>query len=117
MVLVVGMVRLAAITPPRIVPSPERTFDQMPHNRPIWEIAKEIRADWQSQGKGVSRTARLYLDAMDSLEGIKDMCWEDSASLVVSYFLSNARTWRGETARRVKKELLQMVAAARKERG
>ena len=33
----------------------------------------------------------------------------DSAKSVVIYFLSNATTWRGETARRVKTELKKMA--------
>jgi len=33
----------------------------------------------------------------------------DSGDSIVRYFLSNASTWRGETARRVKKELNAML--------
>jgi len=29
--------------------------------------------------------------------------------MIVRYFLSNATTWRGETARRIKAELKQML--------
>jgi hypothetical protein len=72
--------------------------------RPINEIAAEIRKDWKS----VSYTARPYLDAMDSLKSPRDSFFLDSASSVVAYFLSNAQSWRGDTARRVKKELKDM---------
>jgi len=33
----------------------------------------------------------------------------DSGKSIVAYFLSNASSWRGETAKRVKKELNQML--------
>ena len=62
--------------------------------RPIYEIAEEIRADW----KPVSPYAKPYLDAMFSLNDISDDYFADSGKSVVLYFLSNAGTWRGETA-------------------
>ena len=73
--------------------------------RPIYEIAKEIRADW----KPVSPYAKPYLDAMFSLNDISDDYFADSGKSVVLYFLSNAGTWRGETARRIKAELKQLI--------
>jgi hypothetical protein len=42
---------------------------------------------------------------METLSYITDMYLYDSALSVVTYFLSNAGTWRGDTARRIKKEL------------
>ena len=72
--------------------------------RPIYEIANEIRKDW----KNVSPYAAPYLDAMSELDSINDHYFLDSATSVVLYFLSNATTWRGETARRIKKELRDM---------
>lgn len=53
--------------------------------------------------------ARPYLDAMYSLTDISDYYGLDSAEEIVLRFLSNAGTWRGETARRVKAELKAMV--------
>ena len=73
--------------------------------RPIYEIAKEIRADW----KPVSPYAEPYLNAMFSLHDISDNYYLDSGRSVVLYFLSNAGTWRGETARRIKEELKQLL--------
>ena len=73
--------------------------------RPIYEIAKEIRADW----KPVSEYAKPYLNAMFSLHDISDNYYLDSGRSVVLYFLSNAGTWRGETARRIKEELKQLL--------
>jgi hypothetical protein len=73
--------------------------------REIWEIAQEIREDW----KNVYFGAGPYLRAMGSIRFIDDMYGCDTARSVVLYFLSNAKTWRGEVARRVKKELKSML--------
>ncbi len=73
--------------------------------RPIYQIAKEIRDDW----KPVSPHARPYLEAMFFLYDVSDYYFEDSGVSVILYFLANASTWRGETARRIKDELKQLV--------
>ncbi len=73
--------------------------------RPVHEIASEIRADW----KFVYFGAVPYLDAMSTLDSIEDNYIFDSGKSVVLYFLSNASTWRGETARRIKAELKSMI--------
>ena len=73
--------------------------------RNLSEIAAEIRKDW----KPVNFAARPYLEAMAELNSMKDMYYADSAKSVVLYFLSNASTWRGETAKQNKKELKAMV--------
>jgi len=77
--------------------------------RAINEIAKEIRTDWSKLGKGVSPYAKPYLDAMFSLDKITDNYICDSGASVVAYFLANASSWRGETAKRIKKELNEML--------
>jgi hypothetical protein len=73
--------------------------------RPLNQIATEIRNDW----KKVYFGAVPYLDAMSTLNSIDDDFYQDSAKSVVLYFLSNAGTWRGEVAKRVKKELKAMA--------
>jgi len=70
-------------------------------NRPLYEIAAEIRKDW----KKVYFGAVPYLDAMQTLDRIEDNYIMDSGKSIVLYFLCNAGTWRGDTARRVKAEL------------
>ena len=77
--------------------------------RPIWSIALDIRKDW----KKVYFGAVPYLDAMGSLDKITDSYFYDSAESVVLYFLSNASTWKGDTARRIKAELNTLLKAAR----
>jgi hypothetical protein len=69
--------------------------------RPLYEIAAEIRKDWKKPYFG----AVPYLSAMSDLGSINENYGADSAKSIVLYFLSNASTWRGETAKRVKKEL------------
>lgn len=69
--------------------------------RPLYEIAKEIRKDWQKVYFG----AVPYLDAMSTLNKVNDNYFQDSGKSIVLYFLANASTWRGETAKRIKAEL------------
>ena len=73
--------------------------------RPLYEIAREIRNDW----KNVSAYAAPYLRAMSCLESVNDHYIMDSGHSVVSYFLANAGSWRGATAKRIKAELKAMV--------
>ena len=73
--------------------------------RPLYEIAREIRKTWTK----VSPYAEPYLEAMQSLNTINDNYYLDSGKSIVLYFLSNANTWRGEDARRIKAELKEML--------
>lgn len=70
-------------------------------HRPLSVIAADIRRNWLNVYFG----AVPYLDAMRQLSSIDDDYYADSAKSVVLYFLSNATTWRGEHARRIKSEL------------
>jgi hypothetical protein len=73
--------------------------------RTLNEIAREIKKDWTKVYFG----AEPYLDAMSQLNTINDRFYSDSARTIVIYFLSNATTWRGDVARRVKLELKKMI--------
>jgi hypothetical protein len=73
--------------------------------RSLRVIAAEIQEDWKRPYFG----AVPYLSAMDRLETVDGRYYEDSAASIVRYFLANAGTWRGETARRVKAELKGMI--------
>jgi len=79
----------------------------------ISQIAGEIRRDWSKKGKGVNYAAKPYLEAMNSLESLDDMFYHDSGRSVVLYFLSNARSWRGDTAKAVKAELNKRLKAGK----
>ena len=73
--------------------------------RPLCAIAVEIRRNWKNPYYG----AVPYLNAMLTLDTITDSFGLDPADHVVRYFLANARSWRGDTARRVKAELKSML--------
>ena len=73
--------------------------------RPLYTIAAEIRRNW----KTVSPYAAPYLQAMGTLNSIEDNYGFDSAYSIVSYFLANAGSWRGDVARSIKAELKAML--------
>ena len=74
-------------------------------SRPLYEIARDIRADWIK----VNYAAKPYLDAMRDLDNITDNYLNDSGRSVVLYFLANAGTWKGEKAKAIKAELKGMT--------
>jgi hypothetical protein len=74
-------------------------------SRKIHEIAKDIRENWNP----VNYAAKPYLNAMFSLESVKDSFGYDSARSVILYFLSNASSFKGEDARRLKAELKALL--------
>ena len=73
--------------------------------RKISEIAVEIEKDWRN----VNFAARPYLDAMCQLDSVTDKYYFDDARSIVTYFLCNASSWRGEKAREIKAELKGML--------
>lgn len=73
--------------------------------RSLSTIASEIRRDWTK----VNFAAKPYLSAMAGLDSINDSYGYDSARSVVLYFLSNASSWRGDNAKRIKAELKAMA--------
>jgi hypothetical protein len=79
-------------------------------DRSIYTIAGEIQKDWAK----VNYAAKPYLDAMHSLDSIKDKFYYDSGSSVIAYFLANAQSWRGVKAKEIKKELNKMLKASYK---
>lgn len=74
-------------------------------SKSIHEIARIIRSDWSNVYFG----AEPYLKAMFSLDEISDNYYEDSGKSIVTYFLANAGSWRGEVARAVKAELNRRI--------
>jgi hypothetical protein len=75
-------------------------------SRPLHVIAREIAADW---GPKVHYAAKPYLRAMMSLDSINDSYGYDDADMIVRYFLTNARSWRGPVAKQIKAELKRML--------
>lgn len=89
-----------------MVVSPMQTQSQSPRTaRTPQQIAVEIETYWPK----VSPYARPYLDAMHSIQNIDGYYYADTAKSVVLYFLSNAASWKGEEARRIKAELRALV--------
>lgn len=73
--------------------------------RSLAAIAAEVRRDW----KNVNFGAKPYLSAMAGMGSINESYGDDPGKMIVAYFLSNANSWRGEVARRVKAELKGML--------
>lgn len=77
----------------------------MSETRELREIAREIDLEWRHPYFG----AVPYIVAMRQLTTIDSSYFEDDAKSVVLYFLSNAKTWRGPVAARVKAELKSLI--------
>ncbi len=73
--------------------------------RSLSTIAYDIKRTWLKVYFG----AVPYLDAMTRLDAIADSFGYDDARSIVLYFLSNATTWRGDDARRIKAELKALL--------
>jgi hypothetical protein len=78
--------------------------------RALYEVAMEIKKLWKEPYFG----AVPYLNAMLELQDIRQMYGLDPADSVVRYFLSNATRWHGDDARRIKKELNDMLVEHKK---
>jgi hypothetical protein len=77
-------------------------------NRTLDVIARDISRDWQKPYFG----AVPYIDAMRSLQTIGDRYYFDDAESIVRYFLANASSWKGDTARAIKAELKALLKGA-----
>lgn len=75
-------------------------------SRPLYEIAAEIRSDW---GDKMYFGAVPYVGAMRGLTKATDYYNQEQGKEIVLRFLVNAKSWRGETARRVKAELKELI--------
>lgn len=73
--------------------------------RSISAIAIEIMNDWSKVYFG----AEPYLGAMLRLDKVTDRYGHETGAEIILRFLVNAKTWRGETARRIKAELKEMI--------
>lgn len=80
--------------------------DRSTQPRTLRAIAGEIQRDW---GDKTYFGAVPYIKAMRGLETVNDKYGQDDAKSIVLYFLNNAKSWRGDTARRVKAELKEMI--------
>jgi len=76
--------------------------------RPLYIIAADIYKNWPRAGL----TALPYLHAMRHLNTLDDSFGHDGAQSIVLYFLSNAQSWRGPEACRLKTELKDLLKAS-----
>lgn len=74
-------------------------------HRPIYEIAADISRNWPKPFYG----AKPYLDAMHTLVDKTSKYGYDGAYGIICYFLSNAATWKGPDAKRIKAELRAII--------
>jgi len=74
----------------------------------IADLGHVIANDWRKPYFG----AVPYIDAMQEI-GVRDprgaAYYADRADDIVAYFLANAGSWRGDTARAVKAELKKRI--------
>lgn len=73
--------------------------------RKVRDIAAEIAEKWPNPYFG----AVPYIDAMKEFDTPQDTFITESGESQIRRFLVNAKTWRGEDARRIKAELKAMV--------
>lgn len=81
------------------------TADEL-RDMPLFRIAELVASDWQRPYFG----AEPYIRAMRGLRGMNDYFGVEAARDIVPYFVSNARTWKGDVARLVKAELKRRLA-------
>lgn len=72
------------------------------------EIAGLIKRQWTSMYFG----AVPYVQAMQYLKTIDDNYGDDTGRSIVTYFLGNAKTWKGEYAKAVKAKLNALLKEA-----
>jgi len=91
---------------PQIEALPGMTPLGIPEKRSLSTIAREIRRLWAKPYFG----AIPYLNAMHSMHEVSDQYGYDDGRSIVNYFLSNAASWRGPDAKRIKAELKSLVS-------
>lgn len=79
--------------------------------RDLRDIAKEIRGDWTRINNSAAREALECMETMGDIK--KPFASDPNGYRVVGSFLSNSIGWRGEKARRIKKELREMCGHPR----
>ncbi len=77
----------------------------MSKHRPLYEIANEIRENWAN----VSIYAAPYIDAFGTADQITEIYIIGDHHSSILGFMCNCGGWRGEVARKVKKELRSIL--------
>lgn len=79
--------------------------------RHINTIAAEVSTLWITNGasRNVKNLAKPYLEAMMEIRTVRDTYGLESGDEVVRQFLTSAKNWRGDDARRIKAELKHIL--------
>jgi hypothetical protein len=83
----------------------------MSTQRTLQEVAGEIETDWLVINNQAARQALNYMKTMSAIEA--PFAADPNGYAVVGSFLTHAIGWKGEVARRVKKELRMMCGHPR----
>ena len=87
-------------------------------SRPLNRVAAEIDVAFkdikrnQNPTPGYVTHCRPYIDAMLSMKSFRDFYGIDTGDDIGKRFLANAQSWRGDTARRLKAEIKQLLEEA-----
>jgi len=81
----------------------------MKQTRPLSAIARDIAADWPNPNYAAVPYLREMLQMDDVNTLIPPGYCEDGRTMIL-YFLSNARSWRGTTAKAIKAELRGLLS-------
>jgi hypothetical protein len=84
--------------------------DRTGRTRSLASIAAEIRTSWAEP----HFTAVPYIEALAHMSKVTDRYGREDGDRMVLCFLNEAVRWRGETARRIKAELRQMLKEAKR---
>lgn len=74
--------------------------------RALSVIAAEIKKDWATP----TFTAGTYLHSMHFMNDVEERSSGQDGRIIVRGFLKNASLWKGPVARRVKRELKELIA-------
>jgi hypothetical protein len=74
---------------------------------PLYKLSDTIQRECRD--KAWFAYAKPYVQAMGSLDSVKDYYYSDSGVSICLYALSNLTYWRGEVARQVKAEIKRHI--------
>lgn len=79
--------------------------------RTLKDIARDIRANWKAISNSAAKDALRCMESMGAIT--EPFGLDPNGNAVVTVFLGNSMGWRGEIARRIKKELQEMCGHPR----
>ncbi len=79
----------------------KNTQTEMQRHKSLSQYANEILSDWPNPPEHV-RERLIALQSVDQITGYYDL---DTVKSIVLYVLAGMGGWRGETAKKIKKEL------------